>query len=183
MGYLRLAHSAPALSAADSACLELFESHLDYLFQTLQRLGANPAEAEDFAQEVFLVLRRNWAHLDTSRPIRPYLFAIAFRIVSAQRRRRSRETPHPGPDTEDGGIDPEESLEAKEAIRILSAALDRVPLPRRAVLVMHDLDEVPVADIARKLSISRFGTYARLRKGRKELAAAIRRLSKEGVRR
>ncbi|HSS40012.1 MAG TPA: sigma factor-like helix-turn-helix DNA-binding protein, partial [Polyangia bacterium] len=55
-----------------------------------------------------------------------------------------------------------------------------VPLPRRAVVVMHDLDGVPVNEIARSLSISRFGTYARLRKARKELAAAVRRLLREG---
>jgi DNA-directed RNA polymerase specialized sigma24 family protein len=56
-----------------------------------------------------------------------------------------------------------------------------VPLRRRAVLIKHDLDRVPVVDIARKLSITRFGTYARLRKARKELAAAFRRLSKESA--
>jgi hypothetical protein len=32
------------------------------------------------------------------------------------------------------------------------------------------------------MSISRFGVYARLRKARKELASAVRRLLKEGVR-
>ena len=59
------------------------------------------------------------------------------------------------------------------------AALDRLPLPRRAVVVMHDLDGRSVAEIAERLSITRFGTYARLRKARKELAVAVRRLSKE----
>jgi hypothetical protein len=44
---------------------------------------------------------------------------------------------------------------------------------------MHDLDGVPIVDVARALSISRFGAYARLRKGRRELGAAARRLSKE----
>jgi hypothetical protein len=47
---------------------------------------------------------------------------------------------------------------------------------------MHDLDEIPIVEVARSLSITRFGAYARLRKGRKELAAAVRRLSKGGAR-
>jgi DNA-directed RNA polymerase specialized sigma24 family protein len=51
------------------------------------------------------------------------------------------------------------------------------------VVVMHDLDGAPIVDIARTLSISRFGAYSRLRKGRRELAAAVRRLSKAGGRR
>jgi RNA polymerase sigma-70 factor (ECF subfamily) len=53
-----------------------------------------------------------------------------------------------------------------------------LPLPRRAVLVMHDLDGVPIVDIARNLSITRFGTYARLRKARMELTRAVERLLK-----
>jgi RNA polymerase sigma-70 factor (ECF subfamily) len=61
---------------------------------------------------------------------------------------------------------------------MLMAGLQYLPLSRRAVIVMHDLDEVPIADVARSLSITRFGAYARLRKGRRELAAAVRRLSR-----
>ena len=66
-------------------------------------------------------------------------------------------------------------LENKQSIALLMAALERVPVLRRAVVVT-DLDGVPIADVAQRLSISRFGAYARLRKARKELAAAVRRL-------
>ena len=43
---------------------------------------------------------------------------------------------------------------------------------------MHELDDVPVLEVARRLSMSQFGTYARLRKGRAELQGAVRKLSK-----
>ena len=183
MGYLRLVHSAPPLPLAQTTCLEAFERELDYVFETLQRLGGSPGELEDLAQEVFVVLHRHWATFDTTRPVRPYLFGVAFRIVCAHRRRREREKPYAGLDLVDGAANPEGSLQSKESVALLVTALERVPLPRRVVVVMHDLDGVPVVDIARRLSISRFGTYARLRKGRKELAGAVRRLVKERVRR
>lgn len=183
MGYLRPVRSSPPLPAPESNCLDAFAGEFDYLFETLRRLGAGPREIEDLAQEVFVVLHRNWPTLDTTRPLRPYLFGVAFRIVCAHRRRRAREIPNAALDIEDGAASPEGSLQSKESIALLLAALDRVPLPRRAVVVMHDLDAVPVAEIAERLSISRFGTYARLRKGRKELAIAVRRLLNEGVRR
>jgi RNA polymerase sigma-70 factor (ECF subfamily) len=183
MGYLRLVRSSPpALPLSESTCHETFERELDYLFETLRRLGAGPREIEDFAQEVFVVLHRNWPSLDTTRPIRPYLFGVAFRVVCAQRRRRAREIPHPALDTEDGTASPEELLQNKESIAVLMAALERLPLRRRAVLVMHDLDGVPIADVADRLSITRFGAYARLRKARSELAAAVRRLVRKGPR-
>src|SRR4051794_19376332 len=182
MGYLRAVRSNPSLPAPESNCLAAFESEFDYLFETLRRLGAAPREIEDLAQEVFVVLYRNWATFDTTRPLRPYLFGVAFRIVCAHRRRRAREIPNATLDLQDGAVSPEGSLQSKESISLLLAALDRVPLTRRAVIIMHDLDGVPIDEIAQRLSITRFGTYARLRKGRKELAVAVRRLSKEGVR-
>jgi RNA polymerase sigma-70 factor, ECF subfamily len=182
MGSLRLVHSAHPVPASESSCIEAYERELDYLFETLQRLGAAPREIEDLAQEVFMVLHRNWPTMDTTRPLRPYLFGVAFRVVCAHRRRRAREIPYPGLDAEDTGSSPERLLQSKESAGLLMAALERVPLPRRAVLIMHDLDGVPIADVATRLSISRFGAYARLRKARGELASAVRRLLKEGVR-
>jgi RNA polymerase sigma-70 factor (ECF subfamily) len=180
MSYLRPVRSVPAVRSRENSSLEAFDRELDYLFENLQRMGAGPREIEDLAQEVFVVLHRNWATLDTTRPLRPYLFGVAFRVVCAHRRRRAREIPYAELDAEDGAMSPERSLQSKESVSLLHAALDRVPLPRRAVLIMHELDGVSVAEVAKRLSISRFGTYARLRKARKELAAAVRRLLKEG---
>jgi len=182
MGYLRQARSAPPKAEREASCVAVYERELDYLFETLQRLGASPREIEDLAHEVFLVLIRNWSALDLSRPIRPYLFAIAFRVVCAHRRHRRREVPYPYVDAEDQATGPEESLQFKESTRLLMAALDTVPLPRRAVVVMHDLDGFSIVEVAARLSITRFGAYARLRKARKELASALRRMLREGVR-
>jgi RNA polymerase sigma-70 factor (ECF subfamily) len=180
MGYLRLVHVAPSVPAPPKTCLEVFDAELDYLFETLRRMGANARETEDFAQEIFVVLHRNWPNIDTTRPMRPYLFGVAFRIVCAQRRRRAREVPFAALEAEDAGAGPEGLVQKKETVALLRAALERVPLARRAVLILHDLDGVAIADVAKKLSVSRFGAYARLRKGRRELAAAVRRLSKDG---
>jgi len=178
MGYLRLAHSAPPAPTPESACLAAFDGELDYIFTTLKRLGAAPSEIEDLAQEVFVVLYRHWRTLDTNRPIRPYLFGVAYRILYAHHRLRAREILCADVDADDGALSPEGSLQSKQSVALVTAALQRLPMSRRAVVVMHDLDEIPIADVARSLAITRFGAYARLRKGRRELAAAVRRLSK-----
>jgi RNA polymerase sigma-70 factor (ECF subfamily) len=178
MGYLRLAHSAPPAPTPESACLAAFDREIDYIFMTLKRLGAAPHEVEDLAQEIFVVLYRHWMTLDTDRPLRPYLFGVAFRILCAHDRRRRREVLFADVDAHDGALSPEGSLQSKQSVALLMAALQHLPISRRAVVVMHDLDEVPIADVARSLAITRFGAYARLRKGRRELATAVRRLSK-----
>ena len=181
MGCLRLVHSVSPVSPAKSSCLDAFEQEVDYLFATLQRLRVPSSEIEDLVQEIFIVLYRNWPTLDTERPIRPYLFGVAFRVVCAHRRRWAREIPHADLDTDDGATSPEGTAQRKESIAVLLAALEGLPVSRRAVVVMHDLDDVPIIEVARRLSMSRFGAYARLRKGRRELATAVRRLLK-GVR-
>ncbi len=157
---------------------DTFQSEFDYLCRTLRRLGVLPRDIEDDAQEIFLVLDRKWAEYDASRPIRPYLFGIAFRVVASRRRRQRREVPN----TEEpisAAPQPDEALATARSRALVLRALARVPLPRRAVLVMHELDEVPMRDVARTLSIPLFTGYSRLRKARKEFETAVLALSKE----
>jgi len=178
MGYLRLLKPPEKELSPEEACVAAFDRDLDYVFESLRRLGARSAELEDLAQEVFLVLYRNWATLDTSRTLRPYLFGIAFRLVAAHKRRRAREVYYPSLEAVDGAAGQEQGIQARESSALLLAALELVPLTRRAVIIMRELDEVPVSVIAETLAITRFGVHARLRKGRIELARAVRQLQK-----
>ena len=93
MGHLRLVHSISSASALAHPCLDAFQGELDYLHQTLRRLGAAPHEIEDLAHEVFLALHRSWTTYDASRPLRPFLFGVAFQIVGGERGRLAREIP------------------------------------------------------------------------------------------
>lgn len=185
MGSLRSLRSvAPLpLPAPDSGCLDTFEQELDYLFGTLQRLGARPGDIDDLLQDIFLILYSNWPTLDTTRGLRPWLFGVAFRVVRTHRRRRARESCSGGLDPQDDAPGPEGWLQGQESLALLSVALECLPIARRSVLIMHDLDGLEVVDIARQLSLTKFGVYARLYKGRKELATAVRRLRKQGGRR
>lgn len=153
--------------------LDAFELEFDYLIRTLRRLGVPHDDVEDLAHEVFLVLYRKWEDYDPSRPLRAYLFGIAFRVAANHIRKRRREVSYPVVEVEDLGPRPDQVLEAHQARTLVLDALERVPLPRRAVLIMHDIDELPMAEIAAILSIYRFTGYSRLRKARREFAAAV----------
>jgi RNA polymerase sigma-70 factor, ECF subfamily len=168
----------------DDACLGAFQQELDYVHRSFRRLGTSSSEVEDLVQDLFLALRRSWREYDPSRPLRPYLFGFAFRIAWAHERKRRREVAMGiGGEVDDTGPGPEQALEAKQAHAILLAALNRIPLPRRAVLVMHELDDVPVSEVASILSIPLFTAYSRLRKARRELQAGIQRLLTRAARR
>ena len=161
-------------TAAPSACLGIFEREFDYLCATLRRLRVPNSDIEDLVHEVFLVMYRRWETYDPSYPIRPWLFGIAFRVAAAHRRRGWREIPGPGPDMQDPSPGPEQAFATQQARGIVLSALERLPLPRRAVFVMHYIDHMAMQDIASALSIPRFTAYSRLRKARQEFEAAVK---------
>lgn len=143
-------------------CIEAFDGQLDYLFASLRRLGGRPAEMEDLAHQVFLILLRTWRTFSDQRALRLHLFSLAVRVIARQQRRFAV--------TLDAGADPRP---------LVLMALDRVPLSRRAVLVLHELDRVPLTQIADSLSMTRLGVALRLRTARRDLVAAIRQLVAE----
>lgn len=183
MGYLRLVRSGASAAPAGTDCLEAFDRELDYVYVLLQRFGARPFEVEDLLQEVFLVLHRHWPTLDTSRPLRPWLFSVTFRVVRGHQRRRRREVLSDEIVVEDAAPNPEAGLLDEEALALLAAAMEEVPAKRRSVVALHDLEGIEVLEIARRLGMTKFGVYTRLYQGRKELAAAMRRLQRRGVQR
>lgn len=181
MNHLRLVRS-PAAAKPDEArhpWLTAYEAELDYLYRTLRRLGVALSELDDVAHEVYLVLQRIWPQYDRSRRFRPFLFGIAFRVASSYQRRVHREVPFAIVDTEDLSERPDRVLEAKQMRAAVLRALADIPLPRRAVLVMHDLDEVTIREVASVLGIPLFTAYSRLRKARKELERGLRDLLRE----
>jgi len=153
-----------------------FRIEFEYVQRTLRRLGTDQSEVDDLAQEVFLVLHRRWAEFDQSRPLRPYLFGVAVRLALANQRKRAREVAMGNIELGDEGPGPEEILCNKQTRALVQAALKRIPLPRRTVLVMHELDRVPVTEVATTLSIPLFTVYSRLRKARKELKLETQRI-------
>jgi RNA polymerase sigma-70 factor, ECF subfamily len=166
--------------AGADGCFQVYQQQLDYLLSSLRRLGVPHSDIEDVVHEVFLVMYRRWDDYDRMRPLRPWLFGIAFRVASTHRRKTTREVLSNAYDAEDLGTRPDDAAAAGETRSLLLKALGQVPLERRAVLVMHDVDEMPMREIAIELDLPLFTAYSRLRKARKELDAALSRLHKAG---
>jgi RNA polymerase sigma-70 factor (ECF subfamily) len=154
-----------------------------YVWNSLRRLGAPTADLEDLTHDVFVQVQRRIADYDPARPVRPWLFAFAYHIASAHRRRahRRREVlgepdgePHPG-------LLPDEALGVQERQRLVARALGAIDIDRRAVFVLYEIDGVPMEEIGRALDIPTNTAYSRLRTARAEFASAVRRLSAKPV--
>ena len=158
-----------------SRCLDSFEHEFEFIYRTLRRNGVNPSDVEDLAHEVFLVMWRRWSEYDQGRPLRPWLAGIAFRLAYNHRARAGREVP--------GGMVDIETTEPSQAERFESAR-DRALVQRvlaslaekhRAVMLLHDVEGLPMRNIAQELGIPLQTAYSRLRVARKTFAKAVRR--------
>jgi RNA polymerase sigma-70 factor (ECF subfamily) len=180
-------HVEPALPATaakdDGARAErfraVFERELDYVWTSLRRLGVPDRDIEDVAHDVFLEVYRRLDMYDPSRPIRPWLFAFAFRVASEHRRRAyvRRETLDLGIEAVER-VEPEQSLDRAQQRALVTRAIERIDIDRRAVFILYELDEVPMKDIAESLGIPLHTAYSRLRVAREEFAAAVKRATR-----
>ncbi len=171
----------PPSSLDAQAFRAVYEAELPYVSRTLKRLGVAGADVEDLIHDVFVVVYRRWRDYDPRRPLKPWLFGIAFRMASNYRGRAHRrsEISTAAIDTIDATSDPTEAEPSAEQRSLLLQALATIKVTNRAVCVLHDIENQTAPSIALALEIPLNTVYSRLRNGRKKIAAAIRRLRLE----
>jgi RNA polymerase sigma-70 factor (ECF subfamily) len=157
---------------------DLYESHVAFVWRNLRRLGVSEAEAEDRTQEVFVVAHRRFAEFEErGHGPRAWLFQIVLRVASGARRHRRRH-----PEIPDGDLvaaqkaieaPQTDAVERREKLAQLDAALATIELGRRAVLVLHEIEEMTAGEIADVLGIPLNTVYSRLRVARSELEQAL----------
>jgi RNA polymerase sigma-70 factor (ECF subfamily) len=169
--------SGTSLSAKNFRAL--YQANVAFVWRNLRRLGVWPNELEDRTQEVFLVaFRRLNTFEERGFGVRAWLFQILLRVASDARRHRRR---HPEDATSDveahvsgQSCDPCDLVERRRAIETLDRALETIDVNRRAVLVLHEIEEMSAPEIGRILEIPVNTVYSRLRVGRAELELALR---------
>jgi RNA polymerase sigma-70 factor (ECF subfamily) len=171
--------SARAETATDAdRSIGWFDDHFDAVVRFFLRIGTPADQVEDLAQEVFVAAHRRRADYDGARPLRPWLYGIAFNVARDWRKRAQHRYEVPTDDVAEahGRTDP--GIRRVEAAQLVHRALRALPEPRRVVLVLHELEQVPVPEIAHALGIPEDTVYGRLRTGRDEFRAAVLRLQR-----
>jgi RNA polymerase sigma-70 factor, ECF subfamily len=172
---------AAALGDRERAFRTVYEAHSAFVWRNLRRLGVSEADVEDKMQEVFVVAHRRWEEfVDRGHGPRAWLFQIALRVASDARRHRRRHPVDP-----DGGVAQDrQSIDAPQAAAIdkrqqldlLDRALSAIDMGRRAVLVLHEIEQMTAPEIARILDVPLNTVYSRLRVARLELEQELRQL-------
>ncbi|WP_169928016.1 RNA polymerase sigma factor [Labilithrix luteola] len=152
-----------------------------YVWKTARRLGVRSTELDDVVQETFLTIHKLLDTYESRGTERAWLFSVLFRIVQRHRRSRGRWSA-----LVEGGTDvdrfpsssahgPEKKAETSETVRVLKTILDNLEPEKRAVLILADLEDRPVHEIAEILGINRHTAASRLRAARAYLEAAMAR--------
>ncbi len=153
----------------------LFDYYAPRVKAYLRRLGADPQQAEELAQEVMLTVWRRAAQYDPRRATPgTWIFRIARnrRIDALRRERRPPEAEEVEVETEAGGEEeaaerPGEALEARsEALlmeRRLREAIARLPPEQAEILRLYYLEEMPQGEIADTLGLPLGTVKSRLR--------------------
>src|SRR5262249_11015125 len=125
---------------------------MDVYNASLRILG-NPADAEDVAQDTFLAALDRLATYRPDQALGPWLRAIArTRSIALVRRRARAPLPRPEPEALSQSVETI-ALDHVEASRI-RAALGRLAVRERTLLVLRYWEDQPVESIARAMAMS-----------------------------
>lgn len=172
---------ALSLAGEDRAFAEIVRRHRDVLFRIAVASLGNADDALDAVQDIFVAAHTALQRFDGTRPLRPWLMAIALnRCRDIARRRRVRRLltfalpiddnveriAQDIPDAETTTADREELARTVKAIANLPAAL-------REPLILHTVSGHSQTETASLLKISEKAVETRLRRARQQLRSAL----------
>lgn len=159
--------------------LDAFEEIVRVRMDTVYRLSfailGDEAEARDAAQETFIAAWRQIGRVRDPGRFDAWLQRVAVNAARMTHRARRRRAVREIASSRVGGM-PERASVASPAeadARTLDAALRRLPVEQRSILVLHHLEGHPVAELAEILEIPVGTAKSRLHTARQALQAAI----------
>jgi RNA polymerase sigma-70 factor (ECF subfamily) len=152
---------------------ELYRRHRDRVARVAYLLLGDPDQAQDAAQEAFLIGWRDLRRLRDPARFRPWVTGVAVNLCRRRHRASARAQQaldrHPG----DGGTPADEGDTA--AVRLaVRAAVEALPRRMREVVVLRFYCGFWEAEIAEALGIARGTVKSRLGRARSRLAEDLR---------
>lgn len=156
----------------------VYAGQFDWVWHTLRRLGIAQRNLADVTHDVFVVVHQRAHTYDPSRPLRPWLFGVAYRVARDHLSlgRNRNESVGEAVEVADAAPSQDDRVAESEARALVLAALQSLDLERRVVFILHDLEEQPMREISDALDVPDKTLYARLKVAREQFVAAVRRL-------
>ena len=159
---------ARARAGSADAFGRLVHMHQQGLRAFLRRLGAR--DADDIAQETFVFAWEHMARFDSARPLRPWLFGIAWRKFREGKRSWLRRLTRQGHAT----ADMETALQPDPGLKLdLAKALGDLSPEQKAALLLCLGCEFTHAEAAEALAMPLGTIKSHVARGREKLTAAL----------
>lgn len=163
--------AARCASGDRSAQHQVFHDHKRNVHATLFRILGPNSELEDLIQETFFQVLRSIGNFRGDAALSTWIARITTRVAFAYIRKRPRvptplesvaHVPEGRPDIESQAI-------AREAVRRLYAALDRVEARQRIAYTLHVIDGRPMKEVAQMTGTTVVATKSRVWRARREI--------------
>ena len=161
-GLLSPSPPLPSFEAVFAECAPL-------VWRTMRRLGAREADAEDLSQEVFLVVHRKLPTFEGRSKLTTWVYGICVRVAADHRKRAHVRREAPSASPPDAGVDPAQAgaIELAEARAFLDTVLAALDDDKRAVFVLYEIEELPMAEVALAIGVPLQTAYSRLHAARR----------------
>jgi RNA polymerase sigma-70 factor (ECF subfamily) len=166
---------ARARQGDPSALEEIVRGHASSVYRIVAgHLGQD--EAEDATQEAFVHVQRGLATFEGRARLSTWIHRVATNVALKRLRTRRRK---PAPEALvaeplAGGAGPDAASAAREERAALLAALDHLPEPQRAVVVLRAIEGLSFEEVARTLGIPVPTAESRMARAREKLRVLLR---------
>lgn len=157
---------------------ELVRRHRQAVARLVHRMAGPAADLEDLVQEVFLQVHRSLREFRGESRFSTWLHRVAVNVVLMHRRAlRSRPLLVAQPEESDAAPDPaplpDEETATRARLRAFHRLLDRLPEKKRTAFVLHEIEGLDHAEIARIVGAPELTVRTRVFYARKDLARLI----------
>jgi RNA polymerase sigma-70 factor (ECF subfamily) len=178
---VRISSSAPGTLDAPTAAIgqtlaQIYDAHFDFVWRNACRLGVPEASADDVVQDVFMVVQRRLGDFNGRVQMRAWIFGILVRVARGYRRSFRRKAARCVPFEQEASYDTSEAqanaptpidlAERAERVRLLNTLLDQLDEDKRALLILSELEQCTLREIAVLLDSNTNTIYSRLRAAR-----------------
>lgn len=165
----RLPASAPPVPGMGLETL--FRQYYGSIWRLLRRLGIPTNDVDDAAQEVFWIAARKLTNIRPGKE-HSFLYGIALRVASNQRRRQASLPPLCSVDQiaplQDSTPSPEEEVGQEQTRALLDRVLGQMSTDLRTVFVLQELEGLEVKAIAELEGLPIGTASSRLRRAREQ---------------
>ena len=152
---------------------QLVKEHGAFVWRSVRRLGVPEGDVDDVVQQVFLKARDRLPEL-TPDSAKGGLYRLALGLASNHKRGLRRRREESLGEQEEGVARGDEATRFEQRA-LLDQILEPLDLDLRAILVLHEVEELSTGEIAQLLEIPPGTAASRLRRAREEARAALQR--------